>query len=137
MKLKKIALLAFLALGLMHCKNEKSVKEGVSKEEIIFVSVKDFKNLIEEGKGTLIDVRSPKEIANGYIEGAAFLNYFDDDFEEKLKGQSKLKPLYLYCRSGARSKKAAKLFLKNGYHNVHSLVGGFKAWEAAGLIIKK
>ncbi len=42
-------------------------------------------------------------------------------------------PLYVICRSGARSWRACQVFLSAGYANVVNVKGGTSAWEDAGL----
>jgi rhodanese-related sulfurtransferase len=42
-------------------------------------------------------------------------------------------PVYLICRSGARSALAALSLQQMGFTQVYSVAGGFQAWAAAGL----
>ena len=49
---------------------------------------------------------------------------------------SKDKPVALYCRSGNRSKKAARILAEKGYQVVE-LETGFRGWAAAGKDIAK
>lgn len=46
------------------------------------------------------------------------------------------KPVALYCRSGKRSRKAAKILSKKGY-KVFDLYNGFNAWKDAGKNIEQ
>ena len=39
------------------------------------------------------------------------------------------KPVYLYCRSGARSQKAARKLIDMGFEKVYDLKGGFMRWK--------
>jgi rhodanese-related sulfurtransferase len=56
------------------------------------------------------------------------VNYFDVGFEEVATAKlNKLRPVYLYCRSGARSTKAGKILKKKGFEVVNVL-GGYQQW---------
>lgn len=39
------------------------------------------------------------------------------------------KAVYLYCRSGNRSGKAAKLLVSLGFNEVYDLRGGYASWR--------
>jgi rhodanese-related sulfurtransferase len=43
-------------------------------------------------------------------------------------------PIYLLCRSGARSILAAASLQTMGYQHVYSVAGGYLAWQAQGLL---
>ena len=77
------------------------------------LSVNEFKALVDSGEGILLDVRTPKEVAQGMIPGASLLNIYDENFERKLNFMQKDKPIYVYCRSGGSSSQAAKTMSKN------------------------
>lgn len=77
----------------------------------------------------IIDVRTPEEINDGYIKGTININFHLADFEEKINALDRDKEYYLYCRSGGRSAKAAKLMNKLGFEKVYNLDGGYQAWS--------
>lgn len=100
-----------------------------SQEEIKSISTSDLKVLLAKENIQLLDVRSPKEINEGFIKTAKFANYFDADFYEKASSQlDKNKPVYLYCRSGNRSGKSAKILQEKGYE-AYNVLGGFNQWK--------
>ncbi|MGR6086671.1 MAG: rhodanese-like domain-containing protein [Arcticibacter sp.] len=92
------------------------------------VSVKEFSKLISAGKGTILDVRTPGEIAKGSIKGSINLDFFDDNFESKLDQLDKTKPVYVYCAAGGRSSDAMDMMKKKGFVEVYNLLGGYNAW---------
>ena len=97
--------------------------------DIKSISVKELKVLLSKEKIQLMDVRSPKEIKEGAIKTALFANYYEVDFYEKASQQiDKNKPVYLYCRSGNRSKKAAKVLEAKGF-KVVNVLGGYMQWK--------
>lgn len=99
------------------------------KEELKSISTTELKILLSEEKIQLLDVRTLKEISEGFIETALFANYFDDDFYAKASKQlDKNKPVYLYCRTGNRSGKSAKILQEKGFKTVNVL-GGYNQWK--------
>ena len=100
-----------------------------SQEEIKTISTIELKDLLAKKEIQLLDVRSPKEIEVGFIKSAKFANYFDAHFYEKASVQLDTnKPVYLYCRSGNRSEKSAKILKEKGYE-VYNVLGGFNQWK--------
>lgn len=82
--------------------------------------------------GTLIDVRTPAEYEAGHLEDALNIDWFADEFAEKVNALDieKKKPVYLYCKMGGRSAKAAEVLDSLGYENVVNLVGGYDAYRS-------
>lgn len=91
----------------------------------------EFKKALATDKGILIDVRAASEIEAGYIAGATNHDLNNGDFVKAMENLDKSKTYYLYCRSGARSGKAADLLLQSGFTKVYN-VGGFEELEGAG-----
>ena len=71
----------------------------------------------------LVDVRNDFEFNQGHIPGSfnLALSRILKEAEEELP--EKQQPLYLYCQSGARSARAAKLLELLGYEDVTDLGG--------------
>lgn len=70
----------------------------------------------------LLDVRTPEEYAEGHLPGARNLPL------QSLEGiasvaPAKGAPLYVYCRSGARSGQATGLLQRMGYTKVTNIGG--------------
>jgi rhodanese-related sulfurtransferase len=99
------------------------------KQEVETITILELKALLAKEKIQLLDVRSPKEVKEGFIETALFANYFDADFtEQALKQLDRSKPVYLYCKSGNRSGKSAIILKEKGFE-VYNVLGGYKAWN--------
>lgn len=79
--------------------------------------------------GILIDVRTPEEFDAGHLDNALNVNWFDSDFTKQMEGIDKDQPIYIYCKKGGRSAKAANLLDSLGYQNVIDLEGGYDALE--------
>ncbi len=96
------------------------------------VNVEKFAKLVMKENGQVLDVRTPEEWEGGTIKNATKMNFFDADFKTQLDKLDKTKPVYVYCKAGGRSSKAAKQMSKMGFTTVYNLVGGITAWSAAG-----
>ncbi len=95
-----------------------------------------FEKQAKEPQVQLVDLRTPEEFKTGYIEGALLLNWKDSvAFKAGAQQLQQNKPVYLYCKSGGRSAKAADWFLKQGFKEVVELKGGIESWRSSGLPI--
>ena len=101
------------------------------------VSANQFKDLVDAGKGIVLDVRTPGETSQGAIKGASFINVYDRQFAQKVNMMQKDQPIYIYCLSGARSTHAAKIMASNGFKEIYNLSGGINTWKRAGYALTK
>ena len=85
----------------------------------------------------LIDVRTEQEWEQGHIPGAAFLDFLEDDFEERAFTLPKGRPIAVYCAAGGRSEDAMMQMKNAGFQELYNLRGGFYGWEDAGLDVSK
>jgi rhodanese-related sulfurtransferase len=130
--MKKVVLVC-LFLGLIACNSQE--KKSTSFED---VSVEQFQQLIGKNGAQLIDVRTAEEYENGHLKNALLIDYLAADFKTKaFDGLDKTKPVLVYCASGGRSAKSAKIYKDAGFEKVYNLVGGFKAWSSNNLEIEK
>ena len=82
------------------------------------------------GGAMLVDVRSPKEYANGHLPGA--VNVPIDDFQRHVDELvAEHRDLVLYCAAGVRCNKAAVLLREAGSTGVHQL-GTLARWSEPG-----
>ena len=101
-----------------------------SQAKLKSITTKELKVLLSKENIQLMDVRTPEEIKEGAIQTAFFANYFDVDFEEVATAQlNKSKSVYLYCRSGNRSRKACKILKEKGFE-VINVLGGYQQWDS-------
>lgn len=92
-----------------------------------------FRELTKSSDGVLLDVRTQSEFKNGHINNSGQLNYYAFDFRKKLLLLPKDEPIYLYCNTGYRSEKAAKILVENGCKNVYNMEHGIMDWELKNL----
>lgn len=87
------------------------------------------KALEADSAACLIDVRRADEYAAGHLPGAILLDVTDSvGFSQGMEKLDKGKNIYIYCRSGRRSRKAAQRLTEKGF-NVTDMKGGYTAWE--------
>lgn len=127
--MKKILFTGIFALGfmLLSCNNP---TEG----QIEMVSpLQVYEAVYGEGNMQLIDVRTEEEYEVSHLKNAQNICVTSGDFKEKVASLDKTKPVYVYCRSGKRSSKAAKILIEMGFTKVYDLQGGHQSWEKEGL----
>ena len=93
--------------------------------------------LINRGKSTIVDVRTPQEFAIGHLRDAKNIPLADLSARIGELEKSKARALVVVCQSGTRADKAARQLAAAGFNDVVSLDGGLTAWQAAGLPVAK
>jgi len=69
--------------------------------------------IIKEGRGTIVDVRTPNEFAGGNVTGS--INVPLQEIEERIEELKKMQqPLILCCASGNRSGQAQRYLSQQG-----------------------
>ena len=97
------------------------------------LNVKEFAEKIAQEGVAILDVRTPEEFAEGFIEGARNIDFYRDDFEIEINSLDKESSYALYCRSGKRSGQAAQMMQEAGFLSVSNLDGGMIDWANAGM----
>jgi len=103
------------------------------------IPVSEFQGkLTTSAKGAqLVDVRTPEEYAEGHLKGAVNMNINSDAFEQQVGKLNKDMPVFVYCRSGGRSARAASKMESMGFRKVYNMDGGITAWDAAGKPVER
>lgn len=114
------------------CSRNGSSENGSEVEVIVDVDAKQFKDLLVKEEGTVLDVRTPEEWAEGTIPNAVKMNYHDDNFAAQIESLDKEKPVFVYCKKGGRSSSAADILEEKGFKKVYNLDGGISAWNDEG-----
>lgn len=95
------------------------------------LSVIEFsKKLSQTQNVQLLDVRTPEEFKADHLDNAINNNILATDFEAKTQSLNKSKPLFVYCKAGSRSAKAAEKLAALGFAIIYNLDGGLMKWNA-------
>jgi rhodanese-related sulfurtransferase len=101
------------------------------------VNAQQAKEIITNISPLIIDVRTPQEFAQGYIEGAMLLPVQNIQREYGKIADYKDKPVLIYCATGNRSTVAAKILIDNGFKNIYNMLYGIAEWEKNGYPVVK
>lgn len=93
------------------------------------LDVAAFKAKMEDENTVVLDVRTPRETAQGMIEGAIELDIKAPDFAEQVAQLDKDKTYLVYCRSGRRSVTACNIMAEQGFPELYNLLGGYLEWQ--------
>ncbi|MFK7811587.1 MAG: rhodanese-like domain-containing protein [Maribacter sp.] len=106
---------------------------GTKKEVSDKIKILDrdtYADAILGKKVQLVDVRTRNEYGGGHIKNAKNIDFFSaTNFKNAFEKMNKEQPVYLYCRSGARSQKAARKLVEMGFLKIYDLKGGYSSWN--------
>ena len=127
MKKYSVILLCILLIMLFTaCKDKETNQDSMNYKQI---TMDDAKEVFEtKGDYIIVDVRRADEYASGHIPDAINIpneNIGEDDIPEL---PDKTQVIYVYCRSGNRSKQAAEKLVRLGYSNIIEF-GGILDWK--------
>lgn len=118
----KYILMSWLPMLLIACQ---------SKQDSTIVEINKI-YLVENvvGKNVqLIDVRTEEEYELEHIDDALNFDILQgEQFLEQIKTLEKDKPVYLYCKMGGRSSRAAQLLKEEGFVKIYNYSGGYNDW---------
>ncbi len=101
-----------------------------TSDKIIILDRNTYADAILGKTVQLVDVRTANEYANGHIKNAQNIDFFSaTNFKVAFEKMNKEQPVYLYCRSGARSQKAARKLVDMGFSKIYDLKGGYAQWN--------
>ncbi len=110
-----------------------SCKQANDKEIEMVSAVKVYEAVYGEENLQLIDVRTEEEFAVNHLKNAQNICVTSPDFKQKVASLDKEKPVYVYCKKGGRSAKAASILKDMGFTKVYDLQGGITSWQEEGL----
>ena len=91
----------------------------------------EFARIIADTTVQLVDVRTPAEFAAGHIPEAVNIDVRGEKVDEEVRSTlDPSRPVAVYCRSGARSKAAARALTEKGFR-VYELNKGFMNLKGA------
>ncbi|MCD7923520.1 rhodanese-like domain-containing protein [Phocaeicola sp.] len=124
-----IFFICIFSLAMMACTKKEDKFKNLSCDR--------FEELIQDNNIQLVDVRTVVEYSDGHIPGSININALDANFaadaEEILQ---KDRPVAVYCKSGRRSRNAAKILAEKGY-KVYNLDKGIEGWKEMGKEVEK
>ena len=100
--------------------------------EIEQITVEQMSEALEDTSIALIVVRTGQEYLTGHLKNSHNICVTDDDFEEKAASLDRDKPVYVYCKNGGRSARAAEILKEMGFKKIYDLEGGIVLWEESG-----
>lgn len=98
----------------------KNIRDLKNKRNIKDVYISE----IDKSEYFIIDVRGHKEYLEWHINGA--INMPLSDIRRKISNIDKQEKILLYCQSGIRSVRAARILERLGYEKIYNLKGGLE-----------
>jgi rhodanese-related sulfurtransferase len=93
------------------------------------------RQLATDAPPVVLDVRTEAEHRSGHVPGAVHIPL--QELEGRVAELAPERPIVVYCESGGRATRAARLLTQRGFKNVQELDGSMSAWRAAGLPVAK
>ena len=107
--------------------------KAVPKDGIRRITVVELRELLAKNEAVVIDVRTQESYDIGHIQGAKLIPVGDTANHIDELPKDKLIVTYCSCGNEQTSVGAAVTMRTKGVENTAALLGGFPAWQKAGL----
>ena len=118
-----------LALMIFYSCKDPNINDTTTSDIELISAQQVHEAINNEDSLQLVDVRTQEEYEVSHLKGAQNICLESSDFEKKIKLLDKDKPVYVYCKKGGQSTKAAEKLKKLGFTKVYDLDGGIRSWE--------
>ncbi|MGB1241220.1 MAG: rhodanese-like domain-containing protein [Chitinophagales bacterium] len=139
MKIINLLFILFLCGFLVACGDTASAPSPKTTDKTIpesttileKLSVEEFQAKINKiSNEQIVDVRSIEELVEtGKIAGAKHIDYHGQKFNSQIDELDKDRPVMVYCKSGGRSGKTAKMLQQMRFKEVYDMKGGMTSWQ--------
>jgi glyoxylase-like metal-dependent hydrolase (beta-lactamase superfamily II)/rhodanese-related sulfurtransferase len=106
-------------------------QSGLPVAQTLQITAEELRSRLKRNEMQVLDVRRQGEWDAGHIEGAIWWPL--DNFKVSPPEIDREAPIAVHCKSGYRSIIASSLLERAGFHHILNVVGGFDAWQQAGL----
>jgi rhodanese-related sulfurtransferase len=93
-------------------------------------------HLVNTRDAVLLDVREPKECADGRLPNAVHIPLSELESRRGELARHAGRPVIAYCGTGQRGRMAGAALSQAGFNEIYHLNGGFRAWKDAGLPVE-
>jgi len=121
----------YLANGL-----ESWYKENLPVAKLNLTTVQDLNRMLSSEQDVFVlDVRRENEWNEGHIEGSTriYLGKLQNETDKLPRNQ----PIFVICKTANRSSFGASVLLREGFDQVHNVLGGTDAWKKAAYPLVK
>lgn len=110
---------------------------GVAQRGVKEIDARAAVQLINHQDAVVLDVRDDSDYAEGHLPNSKHIP--TEKIEDRWTELQKFKehPIVVIYRGGVRSGRVSSVLKKNGFTQVHNLMGGIDAWKRANLPIVK
>jgi len=99
------------------------------------LDIEQLHHALQSNGVTIVDVRNTDEWRGGHVGGATLIPL--PELHSRLDELPRSRPIIVHCQGGSRSAAAAATLDAFGFTDVHDVIGGFAAWQAAGFPIEQ
>jgi rhodanese-related sulfurtransferase len=125
--------LAIMSVSCARTPASQAAGEPVPASVAVTISAAEFREgLVSDPDALLLDVRTVSENEESRLEGAVLIPVGELTARIDEIAEYREQTVYIYCRSGSRSRTAAALLLEAGFSSVVDLEGGIGSWLRTG-----